>query len=740
MRNMKKESGAAALRRNGQSETHNRVGLAPGGRKPKAPSFRPALLAGYSDLARLRHNYPLVLAWEGDEAVVRSLSDLIDETLRRIAPPGASGERLRCRALRLEEEIRGLVSAQGKLGFPEAWELAAKKLIKVADATDRDGIEKDLAETRAALGPAGDLIGCEGSATFEVVTHLWRGGETKKARAFLHRVDRLVYQLENMLEADVMSSPEAWEPDSLRKTMGGAFAEAFDFAALGGAIKSVACKSALPENRKRRVREALSALKSQMLFPREDRSLNAYLFDSLDAARQAHEARLDEIAVVLKAIGVAELELANRYREPVHDEALKQFDRRSLRPSDVAQFASSLVFPGDVKTAASVAGVLEVLDSALPMKVVLLAGDLLEEASLTARVADMAVALNETFVLQAASSQLNCVSEAIRRGMSSAGPALLHLFPGHGPGAAGLPPYLLAAAATESRAFPTFCFDPGAGDDWAKRFDVSHNPKPAQAWPLYPFVYEDALHQKGSEPAAFTWIDFAGCDERLADRFESVPFGEGKDDMLPAAEYLSRPEEGRSGWRPYVLAIDGKNRLWRRVPDEKLIASAARCARRWRSLQELGGIENSHAQRLLALEKARWTEEKEAEMRQLSEKLSGAAALGAPPAAAGTPAVGTPVEAPSPEDPAATDAPKSDEPTIETLRCTSCEECIKINNRIFAYNGNKQAFIADPDAGSYADLVRAAETCQVCIIHPGKPRNPDEPDLETLLKRAEPFL
>ena len=58
---------------------------------------------------------------------------------------------------------------------------------------------------------------------------------------------------------------------------------------------------------------------------------------------------------------------------------------------------------------------------------------------------------------------------------------------------------------------------------------------------------------------------------------------------------------------------------------------------------------------------------------------------------------------------------------------------------MFHYDGNKQAFIADIDAGTYAQLVEAAENCQVAIIHPGKPRNPSEPGLDDLLKRAEVF-
>ena len=46
----------------------------------------------------------------------------------------------------------------------------------------------------------------------------------------------------------------------------------------------------------------------------------------------------------------------------------------------------------------------------------------------------------------------------------------------------------------------------------------------------------------------------------------------------------------------------------------------------------------------------------------------------------------------------------------------------------------------DANAGSYRQLVEAAESCQVAVIHPGKPKNPNEPGLDDLLKRAEAFL
>ena len=71
--------------------------------------------------------------------------------------------------------------------------------------------------------------------------------------------------------------------------------------------------------------------------------------------------------------------------------------------------------------------------------------------------------------------------------------------------------------------------------------------------------------------------------------------------------------------------------------------------------------------------------------------------------------------------------------------CPSCDECQTINDKMFKYNDNKQAYITDVKLGTYRQLVEAAEACQVSIIHPGKPWNPDEPGLPELVARAESF-
>jgi len=79
------------------------------------------------------------------------------------------------------------------------------------------------------------------------------------------------------------------------------------------------------------------------------------------------------------------------------------------------------------------------------------------------------------------------------------------------------------------------------------------------------------------------------------------------------------------------------------------------------------------------------------------------------------------------------------EPYIDTIRCTSCDDCLKINPKVFIYNDDQQAEIGDAKAGTFKQMVMAAEACPAECIHPGDPLNPKEKGLDKLIKRAEPF-
>ena len=101
-----------------------------------------------------------------------------------------------------------------------------------------------------------------------------------------------------------------------------------------------------------------------------------------------------------------------------------------------------------------------------------------------------------------------------------------------------LPPYLVAAAAMESRAFPAFSYDPSAGSDWASRFDLAANPQPERDWPVHSFAYEDEAHQTVTEDVAFTLVDFVACDQRYAGH------------LAPGSAREVEPEHGPGGQVP----------------------------------------------------------------------------------------------------------------------------------------------------------------------------------------------
>jgi hypothetical protein len=337
------------------------------------------------------------------------------------------------------------------------------------------------------------------------------------------------------------------------------------------------------------------------------------------------------------------------------------------------------------------------------------------------------------YVLQATSADLYAMRDRIGSGLAARGPALFSIFAGSPAAAGDLPPYLIAAAARDSRAFPAFTYDAAAGESWADRFSLEHNRNPDADWAQESFEYADEAVQRVSQDVAFTYADFVLCDRRYSAHFAVVPRERWNAGMLPVAEWVKLPERPSTEHIPFLWAVDGDDRLHRVIVDARLMQATRRCLLLWHRLQEHAGIHDSHAERLLARERAAW----EVERQQAQEALRIAAAHA--PATEAPPPPVAPVAAAAPVTEQAADKPPSDEAWIETSRCPSCNECQNINDKMFAYNENKQAYIKDIDAGTFRQMVEAAEVCQVAIIHPGKPRNPNEPGLDELIKRAEPF-
>lgn len=695
--------------------------------------LRPALLAGYRDLGALRYGFPVVLVDADDvRASVRPLSGLIDEALAGIGS-GPESERISRQALRLEQLLRESVGTNRER-LSALWSAVAERLGAGEDAALREGLDR----LRAALEVDGEVVDCDAAFPRRMFTCVWRIAQALKARALQNDIERNVHRLSEILRADFARSREGRSAASLRSSLGGSDAEAFDFDALSAVLVRSANRTTLADSRRQRLDELIHVLR------RYELDAGSLCFTSCAQALDAWRERVSTLADVARALAMAELEIAGDYRDDHHDAFFEEFGADGLTPDEIARFPDYLVCVNAATMDASEqAALMEILAAGLPMKILVQTDDLMDDhrpetgrsgfGRSAVHFANMAIGLNEVYVLQAAASHLPCCMPHVQRGIEYRGATLFSVYSGSTGSTVDLPPYLVAAAAVESRAFPLFAYDPAAGTDWASRFSLNLNPQPDLDWPVHDLSYENAERRRVSEDTAFTFVDFAAMDERYARHLARMPVTHDESATVPVARVMAPTALDQDERVPCIMMVGADNRLQRVLVDERLLREASKCLDAWHSLQELGGIHNSHARRRLA--EARET---------LAAELSSSEPVG--PSAeddATSPSVeddgrGSSAVEPMPEAQAA--GIDDNDPWIETPRCTTCNECTQINDKLFAYNENRQAYVADPDAGTYAQLIEAAESCQVSIIHPGKPRNPSEPGLEDLLRRAEAFM
>lgn len=713
------------------------------GLAPFDAACRPALFAGYADLASLRYDLPMVLNREGgaDRAVL-SLSTMIDEAVAMM-DEGAERDRVARHGYRIEREIRRATAGKGSADLEELWKSAAVRLAEVGD--------EDVAESAEYLWRGfrakGDIVDAGAEMPASVIRHAWQAAQAVKAAAFRKRAERLLFKLRSILEAESIGSPAGRAPDRLMAAVGSSFARSFDFDTMSRLLTDAKPNFGLSEQRRERVEWLIDVIERQRFIPMTGEA-DAYVFgfDRCSGALEAYRERRDEAATLLKALAIAELETKGEYRETAHDRLFDGYGSNGLDAAELAELPDYLItMTADDADPAEIAELISVLAAGLPVKVLFRTDDILEPAplaeghitmGLSARqLVQTAIGLTDVFVVQAAASHLFQKRGAIVAALNYDGPALFNIFSGAGGQTPGIPAYLVAAAAMESRAFPALVYDPSAGHDWATRFDVSDNPQPEQDWPVNRLAYEDGLLQARRDDVAFTFADFAALDARCAGNFAMVSGTDTDGAMASVPDMLQQEPSEMPDRVPAIALIDGDGTLRRATVDRRIMLEAKRCLAMWHSLQELGGIHNSHAERLVAREPAALTE---LAAGQHAAGSSSAAEASVSPQAAAVSAEPAAVQ-PAPAAEIAPEEGHGDDPYIETARCTSCNECTNVNNRMFAYNAEKQAYIADADAGTFRQLVEAAEGCQVSIIHPGRPRNPKEPGLEDLIKRAAAF-
>jgi pyruvate-ferredoxin/flavodoxin oxidoreductase len=406
----------------------------------------------------------------------------------------------------------------------------------------------------------------------------------------------------------------------------------------------------------------------------------------------------------------------------------------------------------------------------------------------------IAMAHRGTYVLQSSQALPSHLLAGVIKGLNSRNPAVFILHcpcpPEHGLGDDQATE--AARLSLESRAFPFLVYDPDEGDELSDRLNLDGNPSVEDKWPTYELKYVDDEGQEQMMELPLTIADWAATEARFKKHFKKLPADVDEDDLIPFAEYLDIPAEERNGQKPYIYVIDLEKKLKRLTASAEIVELAEDRLDLWLNLREMAGLVASEAhhdvveaeleeefdKKIDALRAGYEAKIAELKMkypqvvaRRLAEGLLkagngkmtvadllkraqatpglkplgmdfsdvpiGSAGGGAAVAVEAAPATAT-AAAPAVVEEEAEEGIAL-EPYIDTIRCTTCNECTNINKKLFAYNDAKQAYIKDPKAGTFKQIVQAAEKCPVKIIHPGTPLNPKEKDLEKWIKRAEPF-
>ncbi|MBK9254231.1 MAG: 2-oxoacid:acceptor oxidoreductase family protein [Saprospiraceae bacterium] len=483
--------------------------------------------------------------------------------------------------------------------------------------------------------------------------------------------------------------------------------------------------------------------------------------DSTSMAMGIFEGHMAKMADGFKALRKAELVLNGKYDPSVHDSFFTYFTWEQFSEEEWLLCPPVVALGGDgAMYDIGFQNLSRMMASGKPIKVVVVdtqvysnTGGQACTSGFIAQVSDMAqygkvkkgkseprkeigliaMAHRNTFVLQSTLANTSQMIEGFIDGLMAKRPAIFNIYttcqPEHG--VADDLGVHQARLAMESRAYPIFQYNPNKGQKIEQCLDLSGNPAIDQIWPTYQLKYNEYGQEKTMD-VAMTFADFAITEARFRKHFRKVPRDAWNDNMVVISEFLQLSEEDREGLFPFIWTVDKNQNLVRVLVAAPIVESCEDRRNFWLMLCELAGL-NKEIKEEVDLEKKIRTEVISRISKGLMQ-LAGGDGSGLMELASNdvvTPSVTETKNTSSNGNYMA--------PWIETESCTSCDECTKLNNKIFAYNNNKKAYILNAFGGPYEDLVKAAEKCTARVIHPGLPADTSGKDIEKWIKRGEKF-
>ena len=447
--------------------------------------------------------------------------------------------------------------------------------------------------------------------------------------------------------------------------------------------------------------------------PYTDPWVNSLFQDSPAVAKGVFEGLGAEAVEQVRALRVAQLELADAYDPQVHDKLLRTLSWAEFTPEELNLLPTVLSIGGDGATYDIGFGALSrVLSTSTPIKVVVLntgaysnTGGQASTASLTGQDSDLArfgsahsgkqerrkeLSLIAAFhpnvyVVQSCASLhghfLKYVVEFLNHNDS---PAVLDVYtPCQGEqGISDPQANRHGHLAVQSRMSPVFVHDPRRGSDLRSRFSLDGNPAADKDWTTTVLEYVEGGQTKLIE-VPLTPADFALTEGRFKKQFR--PF---KADAagVPLAEYIDLGQADRIGKTPFVLSVDDDKKLVKIEASPTIVALVEERRRYWRTLQYLAGqdVARLDADHQLELDALRHQYEEAVEAREgsidsIAQAMSElAAASKAPPAGGLSLGLGGGAAVAPAAAPAAAAKPNGAAVALsedDVASCTNCKTC-----------------------------------------------------------------
>jgi len=740
---------------------------------------------------------------EDADDLEQPLAEWFAETMREFAPSEDSARILKDHLHWLEYHLRRtLKDREGPAPARQVLRGAGLDLQRRLDLDppNRERLQKDLDQLQAAAGE-GQIMGYGRYPALHLLIHAVRSRVIPRLARFQTQVDQCIRGLHSLFDVEWGKSDESIEPRQARDSVGPEGGR-FDPAALSAVMDHSQGARKMPAERRDRIEYVLAILEAWrpdpvlVRFVHLGNVVGHWLSESYDTkdvtdpdpcarATELFDHQADKLASVFAAVRIAQLEIDGIYDPAIHDPWFDNFHWEAFSQEELLLVPSVIALDDADRVAGEgLHSFSRLLSSGRPVQIGIRIqahndpGALPNEnpfQSYRTELGYLGISHRQAVVTQSSAARhkhlMRCFLAALDATHTSLSLITIGIRP-EGP-LVRLNAWLVAGAGIEGRAHPFFRINPAAGDFAAARMDFSENPDETRDWPVHPFRYRDENGGIIETELAFTFADYCLLIERLRDHFRIIPPGCDSTALVPVADYLALPPDEANRLLPFVWAVDGNSLLHRLVISRELILACRDRLNFWHALQEMAGVRNPYVEQAIettqakerghaAEERARLQAEHAAELEQVRQAAAGEAMqrladmlLGLDLTTAPGAVIPTTRPAALPEEEEAVPPPEQtgaveeaiepepssgfDQPWIDTPLCTSCNDCVNLSSLLFVYNEDKQVLLGDPRAGTYAQMVEAAELCPTRCIHPGKPWNPDEPGLEELIERAAPF-